>query len=254
MTIAYRLPETKKPAKAKDKKNPKTPDPEPEIEETAKQRPDVTQKGEAMIGDYQTDALHEALNTQDLADLQLMAYLVMALAAKNVDIRTGQSAKYGARRNIVRPLVNQTAITMDASVIRQSAREMLAHTLSCRAQYSNSGIIAQIVGDDSGANLRLPNMATEEFLSCLSRQALQRVAETNGIPLGARVKDTRAAIIKHLEGQTWRYPQACFAPDQETIDDTLNGPSWEAGDEEEDTENAGDPTDDGEDAYSEAAE
>lgn len=254
VTIAYRPAETKTPAKAKNKQDASNAaESEPETEETAKQRPDVTQKGEAMIGDFQTDALHEALSQQNLADLQLMAYLVMALAGKNVDIRTGQGTRYSARHAIVRPLVNQTALTMDADVIRQSARAMLAHTLSCRVQFSNSGIVAQIVGHDSGADRHLPNMATEEFLSCLSRQALERVAKTTGALLGPRVKDTRAAIIKHLEGQTWRYPQACFAPDQEAIDDAFDTHSWERDDEDGSAENPEEPTDDGEEVYSDAA-
>jgi hypothetical protein len=97
-------------------------------------------------------------------------------------------------------------------------------------------------------------MATEEFLSCLSRQALERVAKTTGAPLGARVKDTRAAIIKHLEGQTWRYPQACFAPDQEAIDAVFDPHSWEQDEESDAAENPEDPLEDGDETYSDAAD
>ena len=44
-----------------------------------KTRPDVTQKGNAIIGDLRTDALHEALQAHDIDDITLIALLVLAL-------------------------------------------------------------------------------------------------------------------------------------------------------------------------------
>jgi ParB family chromosome partitioning protein len=44
-------------------------------------RPDLTAKGVAMVGDYRTDALHQALREQPIDDGQLIALLVLALAA-----------------------------------------------------------------------------------------------------------------------------------------------------------------------------
>jgi hypothetical protein len=53
-------------------------------------------------------------------------------------------------------------------------------------------------------------MATDEFLSCLSRQALEREARANTVRVEARVKDSRARMITHFTGTTWHYPDALF--------------------------------------------
>ena len=47
-------------------------------------RADVTQKGVTMIGDYRTDALHQALQESDIDDQTLIGLLVLALAGNNV--------------------------------------------------------------------------------------------------------------------------------------------------------------------------
>jgi hypothetical protein len=41
-------------------------------------------------------------------------------------------------------------------------------------------------------------MATEDFLSCLSRNALEAAAETAGVPGRIKVKDTRVALVEHF--------------------------------------------------------
>jgi ParB family chromosome partitioning protein len=53
-------------------------------------------------------------------------------------------------------------------------------------------------------------MATDEFLSCLSRQALERSA-AGKVRVEPRVKDTRAAMIAHFRDTLWHYPGALFA-------------------------------------------
>jgi ParB family chromosome partitioning protein len=66
------------------------------------------------------------------------------------------------------------------------------------------------VGDAIGASLRLPNMATEEFLSCLSRGALETAARTEGVNIAPRAKDTRACMLTRLKDGTFVYPRALF--------------------------------------------
>ena len=88
-TIAYRMPPDKsaaKPGKSRGATESGTPQP--------KSRPDVTQKGNAIIGDLRTDALHQALRERDIDDGTLLALLVLALGGKNVSI---QSAAEGGR-------------------------------------------------------------------------------------------------------------------------------------------------------------
>jgi len=53
-------------------------------------------------------------------------------------------------------------------------------------------------------------MATDEFLTCLSRQALEKAAETEGVMAEARVRDTRARIIERFSGTRYVYPGALF--------------------------------------------
>ena len=51
---------------------------------SAKPRAAVTQKGEALIGDMRTDALHAALREEPIDDGRLIALLVLAFAGNNV--------------------------------------------------------------------------------------------------------------------------------------------------------------------------
>ena len=74
------------------------------------------------------------------------------------------------------------------------------------ANMTDSGISSRIAGETLGAATYLPTMATEEFLSCLSRQALERSAAAEGVKVEVRVKDTRASLVKHWRGQYLALP------------------------------------------------
>src|SRR5208337_4870585 len=51
-----------------------------------------------------------------------------------------------------------------------------AEVLSCRPGMNDSGFAARIAGDAIGADVHLANMASEEFLSCLSKPAIEKTA------------------------------------------------------------------------------
>jgi ParB family transcriptional regulator, chromosome partitioning protein len=53
-------------------------------------------------------------------------------------------------------------------------------------------------------------MATEEFLSCLSRSALETVARTEGVNIAPRAKDTRERMVARFEEGSFVYPGALF--------------------------------------------
>ena len=89
----------------------------------------------------------------------------------------------------------------------------------CRAQHARgravlpgeataSGAVARIAGDTIGAKLRLPNMASEAFLSCLSRPPSKRVAAAEGVRVEVRGKDTRARLIERFKDGVYVYPDA----------------------------------------------
>ena len=228
-TVVYRLPDEKKAAKGKAK-GAAGADPIP-----AKSRPDVTQKGNAIIGDLRTDALHEAFAANDIDDLTLLALLVLAFGGRNVSVQSGTSESRFDREGLCDPLVDGGVLSGDPALIRNAARKMLVATMSCRDNMSNSGVLARIAGETIGASLRLPSMATEEFLSCLSRQALEREAGESGVRVEVRVKDTRARMVSHFAGATWHYPGALFKPTAAEIEDLSPGSpqDGEAGEGEE---------------------
>ena len=123
--------------------------------------------------------------------------------------------------------------------MRTAARAMLTAVLSCRDNMTNSGVVARIAGDAIGASLNLPNMATEEFLSCLSKAAIGKAAAAEGVRVEARAKDTRARLIERFKDGVYVYPAALFQLTQAEIDDArqtaarrdVPGRSWDSDDD-----------------------
>ena len=212
-TIVYRLPETKKAGKPTDGTKTTTgaagggDDDDAPI---ARTRPDVTQKGVAMIGDLRTDALHQALADTPIEDDTLLAMLILAFGGDNVSVDSGSDQRGDDRQAICRTLTEGGVLTADRDLLRQAARKMLIGVLSCRENRSQSGPFARIAGEAIGASLRLPNMATEEFLSCLSRGALESVARAESVNIAPRAKDTRARMVTRFKDGTFVYPGALF--------------------------------------------
>ena len=218
-TIAYREPEPKNGNKAKKSGRTET-DASP-TGATQKVRPDVTEKGRAIIGDYRTDALHQALRDAEIDDSTLIGLLVLALAGRNVTVQSGTDTRQLSRKDIITPIIEGGVLTADHATVRAAARSILGYALSCRANMSNSGVVALLAGAAIGADRHLPHMATDEFLSCLSRQALERSATQESVAISARVKDTRAALIKRFDGGAWHFPAALFAVTPEQIAEEL---------------------------------
>ncbi len=251
-SVTYRMPEKKKGKGADD-----------DIGSVPKARPPVTNKGQDMIGDFRTDALHEALDRAPIEDDTLMALLVLAFAGQNVSVRTdGGQSLYGSSQ-----LAKHAATLFDAAgqlqyteeTLRVAARLTLSEVLSCRRNASNSGIVARVAGDAIGANIFLPNMGTADFLSCLSRQALE--ASCTGTPVlpRARVKDTRAALVDHFKEERFVHASALFAPDETKLAAWLatNAPDPEEDEQPETADEAADASEDpveAEGEFREAAE
>ena len=183
-----------------------------------KARPDVTQKGQDMIGDFRTDALHDALSRAPIEDDMLMALLVLAFAGQNVRVDSGAGgALYGGARfgrHVARLMTEEGRLSFDMDTVRVAARATLIDVLSCRRGMSNSGVVSRLAGEAIGADSYLPNMGSEEFIASLSRQALETVAKDAGLEPRARVRETRSALVTHFEGETnLVHSSALFAPD-----------------------------------------
>jgi ParB family chromosome partitioning protein len=211
-SVVYRLPVPKKAAKPAEGAKAGAADDggEDEGAPTAKTRPDVTQKGVAMIGDLRTDALHQALADMPIEDDTLFGMLILAFGADNVNVDSGSDLGGRDRQAISRTLTEGGVLTADRDLLRQAARRILIGVLSCRENRSQSGSFARIAGEAIGASLRLPNMATEEFLSCLSRGALETAARAEGVNIAPRAKDTRARMVTRFKDGTFVYPNALF--------------------------------------------
>jgi len=229
-TIAYRMPadkSTAKPGKSRGATESGTPQP--------KSRPDVTQKGNAIVGDLRTDALHQALRERDIDDGTLLGLLVLALGGKNISIQSAsEGGRYG-REALACGLIEGGVLTTDQDAVRKAARAMLQVALSCRDNMTNSGIVARVAGDTIDAKLFLPNMATEEFLSCLSKAAIEKAAAAEGVKVESRGKDTRANLIERFKDGTYVHPSALFAPTpDEVADATRHASYWDEGGGEDD--------------------
>ncbi|WP_454748995.1 ParB/RepB/Spo0J family partition protein [Ciceribacter selenitireducens] len=215
-TVHYRMPEEKKTAgkgavvgggaTAGD-----------DVIDAPKQRPDVTQKGHDIIGDLRTDALHEALARAPIEDDTLMALLVLAFAGLNVRVDSGANdTVFGPKRfarHAVRLLDGGGKLSFDIDTLRVAARSMLVDVLSCRRGMSNSGIVSRIAGEAIGADGYLPNMGTEDFLLCLSRQALETSCKDTAVLPRPKVRETRAALVEHFKEGHFVHPAALFTPD-----------------------------------------
>ena len=217
--VTYRMPELKKPTKAgkagEAVVNHMTVD---DDASTKPSRPEVTQKGQAMIGDLRTDALHEALMQSEVDDRTLLGLLVLALAGNNVSVQSGAAAEHQGRGRIACTITEGGVLSSDDGTIRRAAREMLVATLSCRDNMSNSGAVARVAGDAIGASLRLTNMATDEFLSCLSKAGVEKVAVAEGLQVHLRGKDTRAAVLDRFKTGHYVHPAALFRLTEEEVE------------------------------------
>ncbi|MGE6744298.1 plasmid partitioning protein, partial [Allorhizobium pseudoryzae] len=76
----------------------------------------------------------------------------------------------------------------------------------------NSGMVARIAGDAIGADKYLPNMGSEDFLLCLSRQALEASCAEASIQPRQKVRETRAALVEHFATEHFVHPSGRFAP------------------------------------------
>jgi len=255
-SVHYRMPAAKKP---KGKAAPGSEGASDDAGAVSMRRPDVTRKGLEMIGDLRTDALHEALSRAPVEDDMLIALFVLALAGQNVRVDSGAGGdfRFGGRfgRHAALLFDAEGKFAFDADTLRIAARAALIDVLSCRENISKSGIVALMAGDAIGANGFLANMGTEDFLSCLSRPALEASCKDTPVLPRQRVKDTRAALVEHFKDGHFVHPAALFALDPAALSDWManNSVPEDEGDEVADGA-ASEPSPEEDESFREAAE
>lgn len=208
-TIAYRMSDPKKARSGKPGAAADTP--------PVKTKPEITQKGSAMIGDLRTGALHQALKEAPIDDATLLSLLVLTLGGKNIAVHRGTDVGPADRDRICAAITEGGVLTADQDTVRTAARAMLTIALSCRDNMSNSGTVARIAGDAIDASRYLPNMATEAFLSCLSKTAIGKAATAERVSVAIRSKDTRAALVERFKNSVYIYPAAHFKLSSEEV-------------------------------------
>ena len=190
-----------------------------------KVRSDVTQKGQDMIGDFRTDALHEALGRAPIEDDMLMALLVLAFAGHNVRVDSGATdTVFGPKRfkrHAARLFSEDGKLAFDMQTVRIAARSMLIDVLSCRRGRSNSGVVSRIAGDAIGADRYLPNMGSEDFLVCLSRQVFEATVREANVSPRQKVRETRSALVDHFKERHFVHSSAFFVPDPNDVADLI---------------------------------
>ena len=227
-TVHYRMPEAAKPKGAVGDGSVTGGD-DADAVATPKVRPDVTQKGHDMIGDFRTDALHDALGRAPIEDDMLMALMVLAFAGQNVRIDSGADGTfYGGKRfsrHAVGLFDEHGKLAFDQDTLRVAARSVLIDVLSCRRGMSNSGMVARIAGEAIGADAFLPNMGSEDFLLCLSRQALEASCAEASIQPRPKVRETRTALVEHFATKHFVHPSGRFAPPADELLDWIQAGS-----------------------------
>ena len=168
--VVFRTPEPE----AKKGKDRSSRNDEDEASIPKKTRPEITHKGDEIIGALRTEALVKSLEVHAVDDATLIGLLVLALNARNVSIQTHGSG-HATRTKLVQSITEGGRLSHDVERLRVVARQTLANVLSCSLGHGDSGLPARIAGDAIGSDAHLGNMATEEFLSCLSKTAIERV-------------------------------------------------------------------------------
>lgn len=232
-TVHYRMPEAAKP-KGGDAEGSAESGDDAVAFTTQKARPDVTQKGHDMIGDFRTDALHDALGRAPIEDSMLMALMVLAFAGQNVRVDSGAGGTFNGSKRFSRHTVTlfneHGKLAFEQDTLRVAVRSVLIDVLSCRRGMSNSGMVARIAGAAIGADEYLPNMGSEDFLLCLSRQALETSCAEASLQPRSKVRETRAALVEHLANEHFVHSSARFAPPADELLDWIRAGSATATD------------------------
>jgi ParB family transcriptional regulator, chromosome partitioning protein len=104
---------------------------------------------------------------------------VLAFAGQNVSIASGNADGYARLQRYAARLIDTDGkLAFERESVQQAARSVLIDVLSCRENRSDSSVVTHVAGDAIGADNFLPNMGTEEFLSCLPERRSRRLART----------------------------------------------------------------------------
>jgi ParB family transcriptional regulator, chromosome partitioning protein len=94
-----------------------------------KTRPQITHKGDEIIGALRTEALVKSPEVNPVDDATLIGLFILALNARNVSIQTHGSGR-ATRTKLVQSITEGGCLSHDVERLRVAARQMLANVLS----------------------------------------------------------------------------------------------------------------------------
>ena len=131
--IVFRVPEPKA-KKGKDRSSGNDQDEAPTPKKT---RPEITHKGDEIIGALRTEALVKSLEANAVDDATLIGLLILALNARNVSIQAHGSG-HATRTKLVQSITEGGRLSHDVERLRVAARRTLANVLSCSLGHGDS--------------------------------------------------------------------------------------------------------------------
>jgi ParB family chromosome partitioning protein len=154
-------------------------------------KPPMTKEGQKLLAQFKTQALRARLRdrTQPLSNDVLVPLLVLALHAKNVEIRGYQTDGGYSRdkgEDLLRRLITPAGLLQyDGAELPAIAGEALARTLSFSAPDGStylpgSGDVAEWIAAAIDAQPFVPPIDSTEFIATLSAEALRSAAAEAG--------------------------------------------------------------------------
>jgi hypothetical protein len=170
-------------------------------------RPPMTKEGQKLLAHFKTQALRARLRdrTQPISNDTLVPLLVLALHAKNVEIRGYQSEGYYSHdkgEDLMRRLVTPAGqLQYDGADLPHIAAEALARALSFSAPDGStynpgSGDVAEWIAAAIDAQPFVPPIDSTEFIATLSAEALRAAATEAGLKF-----TTAGAVKRELPGK-----------------------------------------------------
>lgn len=212
-------------------------------EAPTQERGPYTKKGLALIARARTEALRAKLRERELPDGNFACgWTLLALAADNVEVKGGERDELASTSTHIDDLVRQV-LDGDTPPEKYPALlcEALARILSFGSpeNFHGSGDAAEWIAHRLRAESALPRFDTEEFLACVSKDELTRLAEANNIKPGKTAKATRALLVGNMP--QYHPASALFAgapPPAEYVEQEIPSEWQDPGDEPEDDEAA----------------
>lgn len=172
-----------------------------------------TKKGLALIAKARTEALRKALRRSDDPGAEFACgWAILALAADNVEVRGGERDELSSMSTHIDDLVCKalspdTPHTDYPRLLCDAVARILA--FGSPEEPHGSGDAAEWIAHRVRADYELPRFDTEEFLACVSKAELARLAEANDILPDKTAKATRALLVGNLPD--YRPASALFA-------------------------------------------